>query len=403
MRSLFRSLFPFGDLEPPERRLLTLMWLIGVFQGMAQAPLSAILPFTRVGLGLSEGQMSFVLAVTRVASLGAVVFSVWGDRGGRRKPFLAAMAVMLVGSGLTAVSPNATWFTVSQSLVRIATTAVGTLGVVLVAERMRSSYRAFAIGLYAAAASLGAGFGQLMLPVAATGDQAWRYAFFAPVLSIAFVPFVLRVQESPLMMESGPRIRFRSLLVGRESKDFWLSGIAGLCAAAFPAVALAFTNERLVNDLGYSAGAATAIALSGGTIGALGFWLGGRLADTVGRRITTVVSLAASVLGGLALFQVETVPALLAAIVVGGFGSFSYVPAASSHRAELFPTRIRATAGSGSAYLATVGSALGLGFGAGAIDVIGLFQTLRWLSILMAVAAILTWMLPETRGKDLAP
>lgn len=125
------------------------------------------------------------------------------------------------------------------------------------------------------------------------------------------------------------------------------------------------------------------------------------MADVWGRRPTTIVALAASVAGGVALFEVESIPALLVAIAIGGFGAFSYVPAAASHRAELFPTDVRATAGSAGAYLATVGSALGLGFGAGVIDRFGLTKTLLVLAIPMAIAAVLTLALPETKNAHL--
>lgn len=401
MRRVFRSLFPFGALTAVERKLVVLLWLMGVLQGVGQSPLSAILPYTRVGLGLTEGQMSLVLAVTRLASLGAVGFSWWGDRSGRRRPFLAAFLTMVGASVATALSPGAGWFTTAQSVSRMATTAVGTLAVVLLAERVRADHRAFAIGLYAAAGSLGAGIGQLMLPVAASSPEAWRFAFALPLLGLAAFPILRRVEESPLVVSHAASVPIRSLLFGDLRRHFWIAGAAGLLASAFPAVALAFTNERLVNDLGYSAGTATALALTGGTVGAMGFWIGGRLADVWGRRTTTVMSLIAAVFGGLGLFLVDSIPALIATIALGGFGSFAYVPAASSHRAELFPTEVRATAGTAGAYLATIGSALGLGVGAVLIDRIGLTSTLMVLAVPMLAAGSLTLMLPETRGHAL--
>lgn len=401
MKRLFRSLFPFAGLVPEERRLLVLLWVMGILQGVAQSPLSALLPFTRVGLGLSEGQMSLVLAVTRLASLGAIAFSWWGDRSGRRRPFLAAFVIMILASAMTAASPGAVWFTASQSVSRVTTTAVGTLAVVLLAERVRATHRAFAIGLYAAAGSLGAGVGQLMLPVAAVSSEAWRLAFALPVLGLLALPVLLRIEESPLVRTDVVTVPMRDLFFGRLRRPFWIAGLSALFASAFPAVALAFTNERLVNDLGYTAGAATAMALTGGTVGAMGFWIGGRLADLWGRRPTTVLALGMSVSGGIALFTVESIPALLVAIAVGGFGSFAFVPAASSHRAELFPTEIRATAGTAGAYLATLGSAGGLVVGALLIDSIGLTATLLVLAGPMLLAAFLTLALPETRGHAL--
>lgn len=402
MRSVFLGLFPLRSLIPEERRLVYLLWVMGILQGLAQAPLSTLVPYTRVGLGLTEGQMSLVLAVTRLASLGAVAFSWWGDRTGRRKPFLVAYGTMVVASLLTAVAPSPVWFTTAQGMSRISTATVGTLAIVLLAEGIRPEFRAFSIGLYAAAGSLGAGLGQLMLPVAALDPDAWRYAFALPAVGVFAFPLLRTVEESKLVDVTQRTVPIRAILTGPHSRSFWIAGGAAFSAAAFPAVALAFTTERLVNDLGYSAGAATAIALVGGTVGASGFWIGGRLADLWGRRPTTVAALAASVSGGIALFEVSSVPALLAAIVVGGFGAFAYIPAATSHRAELFPTEVRATAGSAGAYLATLGSASGLALGATIIDRSGLTTTLLTLSVPMGVAILLTLALPETKHLSLA-
>lgn len=88
-------------------------------------------------------------------------------------------------------------------------------------------------------------------------------------------------------------------------------------------------------------------------------------------------------------------------VAVSTFGSLAYVPAAASHRTELFPTRLRATAGTAGTYLATVGSAAGLGVGALTLGRIGLTDTITLLGVAPLVAIALTALLPETRGQAL--
>jgi MFS family permease len=209
------------------------------------------------------------------------------------------------------------------------------------------------------------------------------------------------VEESPLIHERTGPVPIGEVIAGEYRKRFWIAGVAGMLAAAFPAVALAFTNERLVDDLGFRPGQAAAIALVGGTLGGLGFWIGGRLADLWGRRPATILAISTSIVGGVTLFRVRSIPALIAAVALGAFGAFAYVPAASAHRAELFPTRIRATSGSASSYLATIGSALGLLAGSLTIDRLGISDTVMLLALPMAAAGALTLLLPETRGQDL--
>ncbi len=376
---------------------------VALVQGYAQAHLSALLPFTRVALGLDEADMSLVLSITRIASLGAVLFSIWSDRSGRRRPYLAAVAVLVASTALTGLVSSAAAFTTLQSIARIATAAVGTLGVVLIAENLPPDSRAFGIGTYAAAASVGAGGGQLMLLVAGRGPDAWRIPFALTALGVLALPLFRKVGESPLVPKDGShRVPLKPLLIGRDAPVFWISGAAGLAAAALPAVSLAFTNERLINGLGLGTGVAASLALTAGTIGGLGFWVGGRLADTWGRRPMTVVSIACAALGATWLFSTDNLLAVWVAILIGAFGTFAYLPAAAAHRTELFPTENRTTAGAMGGYLATVGSAIALAVGRLTISEFGLGSTVRLMAIPSAVAILLTLLLPETRGQRLS-
>ena len=156
-----------------------------------------------------------------------------------------------------------------------------------------------------------------------------------------------------------------------------------------------------MDDLGYSTTAAVVISLVGGTLGGIGFFVGGRMADVVGRKITTIFALALVLSGGITLYYVELLPFIVLAIVASTFGSFAFVPASASHRAELFPTEFRASGGTAGAYLAMVGSAVGLGIGAVTIDWIGLSATVLLLGIGVVAAMVLTMLLPETMGQEL--
>jgi MFS family permease len=189
--------------------------------------------------------------------------------------------------------------------------------------------------------------------------------------------------------------------VGRQitGAQFWIAALAGLLASAFSAVGLAFSTERLVVGLGLSSGTAVMITLAGGTLGGVGFFLGGRMSDAWGRRPTTVVSLLMILAGGLTLYQAESVPLLVGAIVVSSFGSFAYIPSAATHRAELFPTAVRASMASALAWLGTLGSALGLAVGRLTIDSMGLAGTMTLLGSGMVAAVALTLALPETRAR----
>jgi MFS family permease len=349
---------------------------------------------------VSEADMSALLAIARLASLGAIALSIWGDRRGRRRPLLVAYALLVLataGSGLA----TAPWqFGVSQSLVRIAVSALSSLGVVWLAEHLAPHVRAYGVAIYGAAGSFGAAIAIVGLPLA---ERDWRLPYALTLLGLLLLPvLVRRLEESPLVGTIEPKSSvLQGLAAATSLRWFYLAGIAGLFPSAFLAVGLAFTTERMVGDLGMSTGTAILVTLGGGTIGGVGFFLGGRLADSWGRRPTTILALVAILAGGLGIYHFEETWMLVASIVVSSFGSFAYVPAASTHRAELFPTESRATAAASLHWIGTVGSAIGLGLGRFLIEGLGLTGTLDVLGIGVLVAVVLTMFLPETRGKTL--
>ena len=397
---LLKPLLPLERFTPHDRAMALVMWMVGVVQGFAQAHPTAGLPFTRQGLGLSEADMSALLAIARLASLGAIALSVWGDRRGRRRPLLVAYTLLVVataGGGLA----TAPWhFGVSQSLVRIAVSALSSLGVVWLAEHLAPHVRAYGVAIYGAAGSFGAAIAIVGLPLA---ERDWRLPYALTLLGLLLLPvLVRRLEESPLVRSPQPKTNVLSGLVAVTSlRWFYLAGVAGLLPSAFLSVGLAFTTERMVGDLGLSTGTAILVTLGGGTIGGVGFFLGGRLSDSWGRRPTTVLALVAILAGGLGIYHFEATWMLVVSIVVSSFGSFAYVPAASTHRAELFPTKSRATAAASLHWIGTVGSAIGLGLGRFLIDGLGLTRTLDLLGIGIVVAIILTFFLPETKGRTL--
>jgi MFS family permease len=383
-----------------DRNVAVTMWIVGVMQGFSQAHPSTTLPYTRAGLGISEAEMSAVLAIARLSSLAAVGLSIWGDRRGRRGPILIAYTLLVLSAGASAAAVEPWHFASTQSIVRVATSALSSLGVVWLAEHLTPAVRAYGVSLYGAAGSLGAGVALLALPLAA---RDWRLPYLLSLVGLLVIPVLIRrLEESPLVATAHARIH---LHIGRSLRDwrFVVAALAGLLPAAFSALGISFSTERMVGALGLSPGTAVAVTLGGGTIGGLGFFLGGRLSDRWGRKPTTVLALAAIGIGGIGLYHSQHPLVLFACVVVSSFGSFAYVPAAGTHRAELFPTESRATANALLTWTATLGSAGGLAAGRLLLDRLGLTATLDLLGIGLVIGILLTWLLPETKGLLLHP
>jgi MFS family permease len=383
--------------------VVTIIWVAGVFQGFAQAQASATLPFTRAGLGLSQGEMSLLLGITRLAAFAALPLGWMGDHKGRKKPFLIAFTLVIAGGTVAGLSMEAWQFGAAQAILRTGTAAMSGLALVLLAEKASPKTRVYAISVYGAAVSFGSGIALMTLPLADGGGESWRTPHLLIGVGILVLPLLIRfVPESEVFVdEKQHEGHWRDLVGGVWSRRFWTVMAVGFLASAFSSVALAFSTERMINQIGFSTGTTVVVSLVGGTIGGIGFFLGGYLANVWGRRNTSALSLLMAVGGGLVLYWSTSIPVIIVGVVVSSFGIFAFVPAAGSHRAELFPTSLRASAMTASANFGLAGSAAGLILGIFTIDRFGLSQSVTALGVGVIAAALLTMTLPETKGQDL--
>ncbi|MGD2044496.1 MAG: MFS transporter [Acidimicrobiia bacterium] len=393
---------PVGRFSKVDRRIVFIIWVGGVIQGFAQSQASASLPFTRAGLGLSEGEMSLLLGLARLAAFAALPLGWLGDHRGRRRPYLIAMTLIVAGGAIAGLTLEAWQFGFFHAILRTGTAAVSALAVVLLAETVSPTIRAYAISFYGAAVSLGSGMALMVLPLADNGGQAWRIPHLLTGLGFLLIPFLVRgVPESDVYREAPHDGHWSELVTGPWARRFWTVIAISFLASAYGAVGAAFYTERLIEDVGVGAGQAALILLVGGTLGGIGFFVGGHLADSWGRRNTSITALVLTIVGGLTLYSVTSIPIIVAAAMVSGFGTFAYVPSHGSHRAELFPTHLRASANTAATNSAVAGSAIGLIAGIWTIDTLGLSRSIYLLALGVAIAAALTATLDETRGQDL--
>jgi MFS family permease len=404
LRRVLGPLLPVDRFTSSDRRIVAVIWAAGLVQGFAQSQVSATLPFTRAGLGLTEGEMSLLLGIARLAAFAALPLGWLGDHRGRRQPLLWSVTLVIVGGTLAGLAMEAWQFGTAQAILRTGTAGMGGLAVVLLAEQVSPVIRAYAISFYGAAVSFGAGLALLTLPLADGGGESWRIPHLMIGLGFLILPLLIRtVPESRVYLQDHESDgHWKDLVAGMWARRFWLVAVIGLFVSAFSSVALAFSTTRMIDYLGLSTGSTVIISLLGGTLGGLGFFVGGHLADAWGRRTTTVVSLLLALAGALVIYWAESVPLIITAVMVSSFGTFAFVPAGGAHRTELFPTGLRASANTAVINFGLAGSAAGLILGRFTIDQFGLSETITVLGIGMAAAAFLTLLLPETRGQDLS-
>lgn len=378
------------------------MSLVGFVSGYGASSISHTLPFARNSLDLSEGAMFWVFGITRAVSLLGLLFAITADRGGRRGPFLVAFALIPAGNLVTGLIPNPIAFALAQSLTRVGVVAVAALAIVILAEELTPQIRALGIGIYGISGAMGAGLGLLVLPVAEAGDDVWRILFAATALGLLVLPLLDRfLGESRAYTHQANAGSFAEVLASGSGRYFYLLAGMAFFVAAFASPTFDFVLERLINDLEWSTSSARWLLVVFSGLGTVGLLVGGRIADTVGRRTTSAVAIGLGAIGGVAFYFVSTGPLLALAVFLGTLGATMLTPAFAAHRSELFPTRIRATAAGMITNVAIVGALFGFIVGALVVDRVGLPRTVAILGGGLVVAVYLVLQLPETRGKDL--
>jgi MFS family permease len=399
--SLPRFLNPTIPFSASDRRIVFLLGIVAFIAGYGGAQMAHTLPYARLSLGLTEGNMSIVFAIVRAVSLTAVGFSIIADRKGRKDPLIVAFGLMSLGSLLTAFVPATAAYVVAQSVVRVSVVAIAAIGMVLLAEELSPDIRGYGMGLYGLAGSLGVGTGLLLLPIAERADSAWRILFALAGLGLLAIPMLMRYLPESRAYRPGKPISFISALRLGLGKHFWPIAGVSFFVSAFSAPAFDFVLERLINDLAWEASAARFLLIAASGLGALGLLIGGRMADKTGRKPTALVALAFGLVGGVGFYLLNSGWFLAASIFVATMGATMLTPALGAMRAELFPTRVRATSAAWVTNVAILGSISGFLVGGVLIDRIGLPKTVASLGtgLLISMALILT--LPETKGMDL--
>ena len=387
--------------EAPDARACTALGAIcylGLVFGFTGTLLTQTITFAADELDASKGQQSAVLAVVRIGVLGALVVTALADRRGRRGVLIAAATTACIVAALSGLSPGLVSLGVSQTVVRGAATAGGVLVGIVAAEEMPAGSRAFGLSLLAAAGAFGAGLCLLALPLADLGAGGWRLVMGSALLLLPVVAVAAR------HLPESRRFDAAHAAVGMAGHGgrFWLLAVSALLLALFTAPASQLLNEFLRDEEGYSALQITLFTIITNTPGGIGLVIGGRLADTRGRRgvgavgviVGTLLTVAMVLLGGWPMWGLSVIAAIAGAMVV---------PALGVYGPELFPTALRGRANGIIAILGVTGSVTGLlvaGWLSERWD--GLGPALALLSIgplLMAVLVLVAY--PETAHREL--
>ena len=355
-------------------------------------------------------------AALLVSAVGGWLAGWLADRYGRVRTLQVAILWFAVFTFLSGLAQNFEQLFAARALMGLGFGGEWAAGAVLLGEVIRPDRRGKALGMMQAGWAVGWGTAALLYAFffsVLPAETAWRVLFLVGIAPALLVFFVRRYVEEPAVY-----LETRSKLAAQGDKPSALeifrppllrvTVLGGLMGTGAQGGYYAVTTwlptflrtERKLSVLDSAGYLAVSIA------GAFcGYLAGGYLADKIGRRLTFLVFASGA---GVVAVTYTMVPFGDAAMLVLGFplgffasGVFS---AMGPFFTEHFPTRVRGV-GQGFAY--NVGRATGalfptlVGLLSARIplgEAIGLFAGLAYAT--MAIAAFL---LPETRGKVLAP
>jgi MFS family permease len=347
---------------PPDRftahhtKVLGLLAAVSLTAAFVNTLFTQTANFAAKDFGISESGQSIAGVIVRCGIVIALPFTVLADRLGRRQMIVLLAWLAPSCAALGALAPNFWVLTATQTLARPLGIALDLLIGVAAAEEMPRNSRAYAVSVLAMASGLGAGVAVMSLPLADVAN--WRLVYVVSLVwLIVAVDVSRRLTETP---------RFEHVLeahqVGRAHVDrrrFAIIASVAFIANLFIAPASYFQNRYLDDVRGFSATGITLFTITTATPASLGFVLGGRVADTRGRRRVLALSLPVATAGIVVSFTVGGWIMWASAFGGGLLAGMAY-PAFSVYRSELFPTGRRGQANGLIAALALLGGSLGI-------------------------------------------
>ena len=148
-----------GEAHRPRRGLLLAVMCAGMF--LVQLDVTVVnvaLPRIQAGLGMTAGGLEWVISAYAL-SLAALIPAggVLGDRYGRKRVFLAGLAIFAAGSAACALSPDAPALIASRAVQGVGGAAMLALTLSILTETFPPGDRAAAIGTWAAVGGTGVG------------------------------------------------------------------------------------------------------------------------------------------------------------------------------------------------------------------------------------------------------
>lgn len=346
---LRRRISAQGWWSPPDHLNATQLVVIGLLAAASMSAAFVNTLFTQTAefaakeFGVSETALGDAGSIVRAGIVVALPAAILADRIGRRKVLIAIAWLAPLLSVLGALAPNFATLVATQTVARPMGIALGFLIGVVAAEEMPRNSRAYAVSVLALASGFGGAIAVIALRLADLGTSGWRYVY---VVSIVFCIVALdltrRLPETRRFVANEARTD-RPPTRRLDRKRFFLLATVAFAGNVLVAPASFFQNSYLSDVRGFSAGEIGLFSLAVGTPAGLGLVVGGRIADTRGRRRLISIALPMSAVAVIVAFSLGGFGLWMASLAAGILGAAAY-PAMAVYRTELFPTSSRSRA-----------------------------------------------------------
>lgn len=195
-------------LSRPHYKLLLIGGLGYTFDGMDGAIVAFLLPSIKAVWGLENAQLGLIGSATPLGFLFGALLAGWlGDRFGRKKVMLYALAFYCVMTLVAAMAPNFEFFLVARVLAGLGLGAESVIIAPFLSEFIPPKRRGWFIGALAGFFSFGfvaaALIGRFVVPL---GDDGWRWAQVITAIPIILLLWWRRsLPESPRYLLSRGR------------------------------------------------------------------------------------------------------------------------------------------------------------------------------------------------------
>jgi len=398
-----------------DRSQVVLLWLVSVasfFEGYDFIILSLVLPYLRDGFHLTILAAGLAASVIAIGTIVAFFVVRLGDYFGRRAMLMWTVLCYTAATAATAFTNSIFGFVAMQFLARTFLVAEWGISNVIIAEELPAQSRGFGMSIVNAASGVGAVIGSALFPIVARAPLGWRTMYLIGVVPLLIVFFIRRsVKETrrfAAVRDRSNKPDFTEITRKPHRRALVLIALLWLFMYLGYTPILTFYTDFAIHERGLTAREVSFIISIAFVIGLSGYVLAGKLMDLWGRRPTSILFFAVGAASTCAAFLVPR-PLMLPALVVLVFFATSYLTICSTWTAELFPTRLRASASAwtnntlgriGMVLAPTIVGLLATVFGRKGLPALGAAVSFMGLFPLLCALIVLLF-LPETKNREL--